>query len=119
MLHELDPTVLHYGFGATHIPDLAWDIKEPKTATLASELDEKTWHHLLQTIKMLHGYVLDGTSEMSRAWFQAFQLKPPPGKTYTEASEIQPEFEVFNNSSISMKETRDQLEKSMAHNGFS
>lgn len=107
------------GFGANHVQDLAWDIEEPDKVEIATELDDDAWQHLVDTTKMLHGYVLNGTYGLSRARFQAFQLKPPAGNTYKDAKTIRPEFEVFDASSISIKETRTQVERSMAQNGFS
>ncbi|PIA97833.1 hypothetical protein CB0940_06427 [Cercospora beticola] len=103
----------------THVQDLAWDIEEPDKAVNATELNDEAWQHLIDTTKMLHGYVLNGTSGLSRARFQAFQLKPPAGNTYKDAKTIRPEFEVFDASSISTKETKTQVERSMAQNGFS
>lgn len=68
---------------------------------------------------MLHGYVMSNSKGLSRARFQAFQLKPPQGKSYTDNSVLTPDYEVFDSSSISIKETRTQVERSMAQNGFS
>ncbi|PPJ51457.1 hypothetical protein CBER1_09156 [Cercospora berteroae] len=110
------------GFGASHVQDPAWDIEEPSEVDIASTLKTKDWQQLLNTTKMLHGYVLKPRSGLSRARFPAFQLKPPrpmPGQVPVDTSQVKPEFEVFDASSISIKETKTPMEKSMAQNGFS
>ncbi|USW55752.1 Putative membrane attack complex component/perforin (MACPF) domain-containing protein [Septoria linicola] len=107
------------GFGAKYIEDQPWDVEEPTVVSIASALNVEEWQELFDTTKMLHGYVLNGANGISRARFQAFQLKPRPGQTYTDSAGLKPDFEVFDASSISIKETKTQVERSMAQNGFS
>lgn len=105
-------------FGASYLEE-KWDIEKPSDLTKATDLKDEEWEDVIQTTKMLHGYVINQASGLSRARFQAFQLKAPAGASYTEASFVRPDFEVFDSSNISIKETKTQVERSMAANGFS
>lgn len=105
-------------FGAAYLEE-KWDIEKPSDLHKATLLKDKEWQDVIETTKMLHGYVINQGKGLSRARFQAFQLKAPPGASYTETSFIKPDFEVYDASGISIKETKSQVERSMAANGFS
>ena len=107
------------GAAAAYAESPSWDIEDPSEVSIATELKDDAWQHLIATTKMLHGYVLNSATGLSRARSQAFQLKLPPGQAYTDTTMIKPEFEVFDASSITIKETKTQTERSMAQNGFS
>lgn len=49
----------------------------------------------------------------------AFTLKAPASATTTPNPDVIPEFEVWDSSSISIKETATDLQRSLAINGFS
>lgn len=105
-------------FGASYLEE-KWDIEKPSDLTKATDLKDDEWADVIETTKMLHGYVINPASGLSRARFQAFQLKAPAGASYTDASTVKPDFEVFDASGIFIKETKSQVERSMAANGFS
>ena len=107
------------GFGAKYADEPAWEIEEPSDISVASALKTEEWQELFDSTKVLHGYVLKPGRAVSRARFQAFQLKPKPGETYTSSNALKPDYEVFDASSISIKETKSSVERSMAQNGFS
>ena len=108
------------GYGAKFTADPAWDFKTVDKLSIASALTASEWKEIMESSKMLHGYVLTNTG-VSRARFQAFQFKPKlntPTDGRTDRQEFTPDSEVFDSSYIDIKETNKRVETSMAQNGF-
>lgn len=90
------------GAAAAYAEGPSWDIEEPSEVSIATELGDDAWQHLITTTKMLHGYVLNSATGLSRARSQAFQLKLPPGQAYTDTTMTKPEFEVSSGIPLTM-----------------
>lgn len=104
----------------------------------AEDLSAVQWTKILRINKALYGFTLrekekdivkarlPGRSRLTygnkivlRQILQAFSLLAPPSATSTQNPDVTPEFEVWDSSSISIKETATDLQRSLAINGFS
>lgn len=116
--HELGLPQRPAAYGATYL-EHGWEINEIAGVDNPTSLNDKAWETISRANSIFHGFVISHNGALIRARRPAFELKPIPGQTGTDAIKYIPDFEVFDNSSISIKETESELARSMAQNGFS
>ena len=115
---ELGLPVRPPGYGAAYLGHDR-EIKEIAGVDNPTSLTADAWRALTQANSIFHSFVISDKGTLIRARRPAFELKTEGGKTGTDAIRVVPDFEVFDNSSISINETTSELERSMAQNGFS
>ncbi|KAK5048993.1 hypothetical protein LTR84_005415 [Exophiala bonariae] len=101
------------GFGPKYVEIGPWDAVSDKADNPVT-LKTEEWTTLLAINKAFHGFTIrEEQKDIVKARRPAFVLDGP------DLSQIKPEFEVFDSSSIQIKEAKTDLQRSLAENGFS
>ncbi|KAE9367081.1 hypothetical protein N431DRAFT_487505 [Stipitochalara longipes BDJ] len=103
------------GFGPQYLDPGGWDFPNSDLDN-AEDLSAEPG---LATIGVFALSIIINARIPLNGYLAAFMLKAPASATTTPNPDIIPEFEVWDSSSISIKETATDLQRSLAINGFS
>ncbi|KIW66153.1 hypothetical protein PV04_08354 [Phialophora macrospora] len=96
-----------------------WTTEDLENIETAEDLSTEQWNKIFRINKVLYGFTIrESESDIVKARQQAFVLQPPPSVQDPVLSGL-PEFEVCDSSSISIKQIKTDLQRSLAENGFS
>ncbi|OCT47236.1 hypothetical protein CLCR_02283 [Cladophialophora carrionii] len=96
-----------------------WTAEDLENIETAEDLSPEQWNKIFRINKVLYGFTIrESESDIVKARQQAFVLQPPPTVQDPVLSGL-PEYEVCDSSSISIKQIKTDLQRSLAENGFS